>query len=622
MGPEALITLGVVALAFTLLIFTRLGTDIILLGAVAVLWSGDELIRLMKAHPAGSPDPYPDLHGFFKVTGDAFSGFSNEGMLTVGVLFLAVAGLAETGAVDFLLQGLLGRPKSAAGAQARMLAPVGLSSAFLNNTTVVALFLPLINDWCKKHRISPSKLMIPLSYISVLGGLCSLIGTSTNLIVSGLYQDMQKAQHLPAANGMGMFDITWIGLPCAIGGVLFIVLTSKWLLPDRQSAIGQSTDPREYTVEMVVETGSGLVGKTIEEAGLRHLPSTYLMEIQRAGQVLQAVGPQERLQANDRLVFVGIVSSMVDLQKIRGLKPATDQIFKLDGPRADRVLIEAVVSNTCPLVGQTIRDGHFRTTYNAVVIAVGRNGERLQEKIGSIVLRPGDALLLEALPAFVEQQRNSRDFYLVSHIEDSNPPRHDRAWIAVAIFAAMIVVVTAGWVSMLLGGLLCTLLMLATRCCTEEKTFRSVQWRILIAIAASLSVGKALLHTGAAQAFAEKLLSFGGENPWVALALVYLVTMITTEMITNNAAAALIFPIGMATAHSLHVNELPFVMAVMVAASCGFATPIGYQTHMMVMGPGGYRFRDFVRIGLPLDLVVGALAVTLIPLVYPFVTVP
>ncbi|HTL53975.1 MAG TPA: SLC13 family permease [Planctomycetota bacterium] len=620
MGPEGWITLGVVALSLTLLIVTRLGTDVVLLSAIAVLWCGDEIVHLLKHSAAGTGDPYPNLHGFFSSSNEVISGFSNEGMLTVGVLFLAVAGLQETGAVDFLLQGLLGRPKSAAGAQARMLTPVGLSSAFLNNTTVVALFLPIINDWCKKHRIAPSKMMIPLSYIAVLGGLCSLIGTSTNLIVNGLYQDLQKAHHL-APTGMGMFDITWIGLPCALGGVGFIILTSRWLLPERQSAVGHGTDPREYTVEMVVEAGSALVGKTIEEAGLRHLPSTYLMEIQRGLQVLQAVSPQERLQANDRLIFVGIVSSLVDLQKIRGLKPATDQIFKLDGPRSDRILIEAVVSNSCPLVGQTIRDGHFRTTYNAVVIAVGRNGERIQEKIGNIVLQPGDALLLEALPAFVDQQRNSRDFYLVSHIEDSNPPRHDRAWFAIGIFVAMIVAVTAGWISMLLGGLLATLFMLAGRCCTEEKLFRSVQWRILIAIAASLSLGKALLYTGAAKGVAEGLLHWGGTSPWMALALVYLVTMITTEMITNNAAAALIFPIGIATAQSLHLNEMPFVMAVMVAASCGFATPIGYQTHMMVMGPGGYRFSDYVKIGLPLDLVVAGIAITLIPMIFPLTTV-
>ena len=246
-----------------------------------------------------------------------------------------------------------------------------------------------------------------------------------------------------------MFDITWVGVPAAIVGCAYIVLTSRWLLPDRRPAISPQDDPREYTVEMLVEPDSPLVGKTIEAAGLRHLPGVFLAEIDRDGIVLPAVSPQERLRGGDRLVFVGIVESVVDLQQIRGLVPATDQVFKLAEPRPERCLIEAVVSNTCPLVGKTIRDGRFRTVYNAVVVAVARNGERLQKKIGDIVLRPGDTLLVEAHPSFVDQQRNSRDFFLVSRLEDSNPPRHERALVAVAILVGMVAAVTFDWLSML-----------------------------------------------------------------------------------------------------------------------------------------------------------------------------
>lgn len=613
MAVEAWVTLAVVALSFGLLAFSRWGTDVVLCGALTLLWTLDALFKHFL------PDRYSNSGnpGFFHSTAEVFNGFSNEGVLTVAVLFMAVAALQQTGAIDLVMQRLLGRPNSVRGAQTRMMGPVALLSAFLNNTTVVALFLPVVHDWAKKIRVAPSKLMIPLSYAAVLGGLCTLIGTSTNLIVNGLYVQLPAAQRSGHAAGLGMFEVAWVGVPCALGGLLFILALQRWLLPVRQSAVDQHGDLREYTLEMLVEEDSPLAGKSIEEAGLRHMPSTFLMEIQRGMHVLTAVGPEEILQAGDRLVFVGIVESMVDLQKIRGLAPATDQILKLDGPRAERCLIEAVVSNTNPLAGQSIRDGNFRRVYNAVVIAVGRNGERLRQKIGDIVLQAGDALLLEARPSFVDQQRNSRDFYLLSHLEDSNPPRHERAWIATAIFTAMVAAVSAGWISMLLGGLLAVGLLLITRCATEEKTFRAVQWRVLIAIAASLGIGVALQNTGAAQAVAARLIALGAGRPWLALAAVYAVTVASTELITNNAAAALVFSIAIATANALHVSPLPFVFAVMIGASCGFATPIGYQTHMMVFGPGGYRFRDFLRIGVPLDIAVGVIAVGLIPLIWP-----
>jgi di/tricarboxylate transporter len=309
---------------------------------------------------------------------------------------------------------------------------------------------------------------------------------------------------------------------------------------------------------------------------------------------------------------------VVDLQRFRGLIPATDQVFKLKHPRAQRCLVEAVVSESAPLVGQTIRDGRFRTLYDAVVIAVARNGERLRGKIGDIVLRPGDTLLLEARPSFVEQQRNSRDFLLVSRIEDSTPPRHERAWVALAILGAMVTVVTFGWLSMLVAGMLAAGLMIMTGCCTAAVARRSVDWQVLLVIAAAFGLEQALWKSGAASIIAGTFLGAAGDNPHLALAVVYGVTLLLTELLTNNAAAALMFPIAVTTATGLGVHPMPFVIAVMVAASCGFATPIGYQTNLMVYGPGGYRFADYLRIGVPLDILIGLTAVLVIPLAWRF----
>ncbi|MBL9090059.1 MAG: SLC13 family permease [Planctomycetaceae bacterium] len=543
---------------------------------------------------------------------DALGGLSNEGMVTVAVLYIVGAGVTETGAIDFIAQRVLGNPKSPTAAVARLMVPTATISAFINNTPLVAMLIPIVNDWAKKNRVAVSKLMIPLSYASILGGTCSLIGTSTNLVVSGLYKEQFPGQSI------GMFDISWVGIPAAIVGVTFVVLASKRLLPDRRPALSHLEDPRQYTIEMLVDGASPLIGKTIEEAGLRHLPGVYLAEIDRDGMVLPAVAPEERLRGNDRLVFVGVVESVVDLQRTRGLKPATDQVFKLNSPRSERCLIEAVVSNTCQLVGQTIRDARFRSNYNAVVLAVARNGQRLTGKIGDIEVTTGDTLLLEAHPSFVNQHRNSRDFFLVSQLQDSHPPRHDKAGIALAILLGMIALAGLEILPMLQAAVLAAALILISRCATVDQAKRGLNSDVLLAIAASFAISKALEDTGAARAIAEAMTSLAAGSPWATLAMVYIGTIIVTEAVTNNAAAALMFPLSIEAASRLGVNHFPFVIAVMMAASNGFATPIGYQTNLMVYGPGGYRFSDYVKIGVPLDILIGIITVALAPFVWPF----
>jgi di/tricarboxylate transporter len=600
MTPEAWVVLGVVAAAFLLMAFTRIGPDMILTGGVVLLLTLSSLT------------PYRILS-----VEEALAGFSNEGMLTVAVLFVVAAGLRETGGMGWLIQRLIGRARSIAGAQARILFPVAAMSAFMNNTPLVAMLLPGISDWAKKRNLPASKFLLPLSYAAVLGGTCTLIGTSTNLVVSGLLSEERRLRS-PGLPVLGLFDVAWIGVPCALIGLVYVLLASRWLLPDRRPVIEARYDPRKYSVEMLVQPGSSLVGNTIEDAGLRHLPGMYLVEIDREGEVLAAVSPQERLRANDRLVFVGIIDSVVDLQKLRGLTPATNQVFKLDSPRSQRCLIEAVVSDTCPLAGMTIRDGRFRNNYNAVVIAVSRNGERIQKKIGDIVLRPGDTLLLEAHPSFVKHHRNSPDFYLLSRIEDSHPPRHDRAWTATAILAAMVLAAGFGWLSMLNAALLAAAGMVLTHCTTGAMARRSIDLQVLLTIAAAFGLQRALERTGAARAISEELIGFAGNDPWLALAIVAGLAMAFTELITNTAAAALCFPIAVATAGSLGTSVLPFAMAVMMGSSYSFATPIGYQTHLMVFGPGGYRFGDYLRLGVPLNLILWAATVLLVPRIWAF----
>jgi len=588
MSWQAWYTLTVVAACFGALSLSRAATDMVMIGGVMLLLVAGVLT------PA-----------------EALAGLSNEGMVTIGMLYIVTSGVQETGAMTGILSRLLGRPRSVGVAQLSLMAPVAGASAFLNNTPLVAMFIGAVSDWAKKNRIAPSKLMLPLSYAAVIGGSTTLIGTSTNLVVNGML--IKETGH----NSLGMFDIAVVGVPLVCAVIVFVWLTSRWLLPDRQSAVAQMESSRSYIVEMLVDADSPLAGRTIEEAGLRHLPGLFLMEIERGANSLPAVSPQERLEARDRLIFTGLTESIVDLQKIRGLTPATDQVFKLRAA-GERCLVEAVVSNSCPLVGHTVREGRFRTRYNAAVIAVARNGEQLRQKIGDVKLRSGDTLMLLTHPAFADQQRNSRDFYLVSTVENSRRPRHEKAAVALVIIAAMVAAVTLGWTSMLTAAMVAAAAMVITGCTTSSTARRAVDWQVLLTIAAALAIGKALEKSGAAQHIAAQITALGVGDPWLALVAVYVITVLFTELITNNAAAALMFPIAIATAHALGVDFMPFVIAVLFAASASFATPIGYQTNLMVMGPGGYRFTDYLRAGIPVSILVGIISLLLIPIFWHF----
>jgi di/tricarboxylate transporter len=588
-GWQGWLSLALVAVAFFLFLRTRIATDVVTSGVLTVLLVSGVL-----------------------TPSEALAGFANPGMLTIAVLYVVASGLTETGAVSWIAETLLGRPKHASAARLRLMLPTAALSAFLNNTAVVAIFIPAVSDWAKRLRLSLSGLLIPLSFASIVGGTCTLIGTSTNLVVNGLYQAQSGAP------GFGLFELAWIGIPLVILTLGFVMLTASWLLPRRTAAVERFEDVRRYTTEMLVSVGSPLAGKSIEAAGLRQLPGLFLAEIERGGQIMPAVSPQERLAAGDRLVFAGIVNSVVDLHRIRGLEPATDQVYKLDGARQDRCFVEAVLSNKCPLIGQSVREGRFRGHYNAVIVALSRNGERVERKIGDIVLQAGDTLLLETRPEFVLQQRNSRDFLVVSQLGDEHPLRHDRAPIALTVVLAMVALVALELVTMLEGALLAAGAMILTRCTAGRVARRAPDWQVLVVIATSFGIGAALEKTGAAALLAGSIIDLASGEPWLALALLFIAAALLTAMATNNVAAVLLFPVAMDAAQRLEVSATPFLVTLMIGASASFATPIGYQTNLMVFNIGGYRFADFLRIGIPLTLLVGVVTVGLVPLIWGF----
>lgn len=597
MTIEAVITLSMMVAVLATLALTRISPDAVLLGAIAGL--------------AVVPVPAEDGWRFGVVSApEALAGFANPGLLTVGFLFIVVTGLRETGAIDLVGGSLLGRPRSTRGAIARLFAPVCGLSAFLNNTPVVAILIPATIDVARRLRASPSKLLIPLSYAAILGGTCSTIGTSTNLMVAGLVESETDLTPL------GLFDIAWVGVPCALVGGAYLVLLAPRLLPGRRGSGETLADPREFTAEMVVPGGSPLIGQTIAEAQLRQLPEVFVAEIERSGELVR-VTPDTRLLVNDRLVFVGAVEAMRDLQQLKGLAAIDDQATKVGAKRHHRVMFEAVVPQIGPIVGKTIRESRFRNVFEAAVLAVARQGERVPGKIGDIRLRPGDTLLLESDRQFATRHR--RDFLLVRQVDDSSRRRHERSWIALATTLAMVFAAALGIVSMLQGALAAAIAMVLTRCCTVKTAREGVNWSLLIAIGGAIGLGHAIESSGLAGIAGDLVVSACAGRPWLALAAIYLLTAMLTELVTNNAAAAVSFPFAVATSAALGVDAMPFVIVIMIAASASFATPLGYQTNLMVMGPGGYEFRDYLRIGLPLSLLVALVAVLLSPVVFPFV---
>ena len=594
---EGWATLGVTALIVCALIKNWAPADAVFLGATV----------LLAALKIITPE-------------QAFSGFSNPGVLTIAALFVVAAALRETGVLNYIGDHLLGHSVSEKGALGRLAILVVPLSALVNNTPIVAMMVPVIIDWCRKRLISPSRLLIPLSYLAILGGTCTLIGTSTNLIIHGLLLNEENMRQ-GAAMGLQFFEIGKIGILFTLVGTTYLMFVGPILLPKRKELLEQLGDSRrEYLVELLVENNCRLIGQTVETAGLRQLPGLFLIEIDRDGSIIAPVTPDEIIHSQDRMVFTGIVSTIVDLEKIPGLRPATDQSYHLSpAQRRGRLLSEAVISPTSPLIGKSIRNANFRAMYNAAVVAVHRNGSRVTNKVGNIILNPGDTLLLQTGTHFSQAHRNNPDFYLVSDVEDSHPLRHERAGIAVVVFLALLTLMVFNVLNPMITSFIAAGVMVGTRCVSAASARKSIEWQVLITIAAAFGVGSAIQASTLGNVAAQALVAITHQwGPHATLAAVYITTVLVTEVITNNAAAVLMFPLCLQTATVLGVQERPFIIALALAASASFASPVGYQTNMMVYGPGGYRFTDFLRIGLPLNIILCVVAIVGIPYIWPF----
>ena len=546
-------------------------------------------------------------------TKQALAGFGNPAPLTVAALYVVAAGVQKTGVLTPILHGALGTTAGVRRPLLRLSVPAAGASAFLNNTPIVAMLIPEVQSWAAKYKVSVSKLLMPLSFAVVLGGLISVIGTSTNLVVSGL---MEEA----GLGAMGFFEIGKVGLPIAVVGIALMVSISAWVLPARKSVAQELAEAaRDYYLELVVVPGGPVDGATVDGAGLRDLQGVFLTSVDRGDTVIAPVRPETVLRGGNRLRFAGQAGKVLDLQGRRGLESAeTEHIEALSDPAVR--YYEAVIGSKSPLVGRTLKQAGFRAEYQAAVVAIHRDGGLIDAKLGQVPLRVGDTLILLADPDFKHRWSDRDDFLLIAAMDGAPtmPVSTAKAWIALAILVGIVSLATLNVVDILVGALVGAVLMVVFGVLTATEARRSIDLEVIVIIAAAFGLAAAMENTGLAADAAAGIVSvFGGWGDMGALLGIVLATVVLTEMITNNAAALLMFPIGLALAEGTGLNPVGVAIAIAVSASASFLTPIGYQTNTMVYGPGGYRFSDYWRLGLPLTVFMVATTVILVPIIWP-----
>lgn len=575
---------------FSVLLFTKLRADIVFLGAIAVLY----VTGVLDAK-------------------EATSGFSALSVIVVGVLFIVVAGLTYTGVLQWIVKHLLGQPESYSKAVVRLMLPVAALSSFLSNTTVVTLFVGIVKIWSKKLDIAPSKLLIPLSYASGMGGVCTLIGTPPNLIISGLYADTTGQQ-------MNILATAVPGIFCLFVGILSVIAMRR-LLPDSKVPESAFESTSEYTVEMQVPSDNPYIGQTLGEAGLFTVKGGSLLEVYHFDEVPSPVTEEEYIIGGDHLVYAGEIDEILELQHTHGLVSADHHVFSLSEIDRNRHLRTAYVTFGSPLIGTTIGESRFEHNYNMTLVAVARRGERISEPPRQVVLQAGDTLLLDCPPR-VSVDTGQLESMLHFFENDQLPNISFKTLLSSCIMLAMVVLSALGVMPLLQCAILAAGAMIAFKCCTPQQAMKSINGEILAVFAGSVVLGLAIQKTGIAERMAFGILDVCGSNPIVVMTAICLVGTFITEFISNTAAGAMFFPIMYHAAEQLGYEPYPFLIALMISVSSSFATPIGSPTHMLVYGPGGYRFSDFIRIGLPMNFIILAANILIVNIVFPLKPLP
>ena len=584
-GIDAWITIVTVLVMFSVMLFTKLRSDVVFLSAIGILF----VTGVLDAK-------------------EAFSGFSSTSVITVGVLFVVVAGLTHTGVLQWIVKHLLGTPDSYSKAVTRLMLPVAVLSTFLSNTTVVTLFVNIVKMWSKKLGVSPSKLLIPLSYASGMGGVCTLIGTPPNLIISGLYEEK-------TGEAMNVLTTTIPGLFCLAVGILSVIAMRR-LLPERNAPENAFESTGEYTVELQVPSDNPYIGQTLAEANLFHVNGGSLIEMYHFDDVPSPVNEDEIVMGGDHLVYAGQIDEILEMAKNHQLVSADHHVFSMSELDSNRQLRTAYINFGSNLIGTTIGGSTFEKDNNLMLVAVARRGERINEVPRQVVLQAGDTLLF-VCPKHINVNTSSLRSSIHFFDSDDVPNIGRGTIVSTAIMIAMVTLSALGIMPLLQCAFLAAAAMLICRCCNVDQAMRAINWEILMVFAGSAVLGLAIQKTGIAERLALGILDVCGTNPLVVMTAICFVGTFITEFISNTAAGAMFFPIMYEAAEKLGYDPFPFLVALMVSVSSSFATPIGSPTHMLVYGPGGYRFSDFMRIGLLMNIIILLANIFIVNIVYP-----
>jgi di/tricarboxylate transporter len=586
MGFDAVLTIAVLLVTVALIAREVFSPDFLLLGALLVL------------AVAGVLTPVQVL-----------AGFSNPAIATIAGLFLVAAGIRATGLIDRVAQAMFGEGASLRSVLARTTTLSAVGSAFMSNTAIVAIGIPTLDRWARDHGISPSKLLIPLSYASIIGGISTLIGTSTNLVMDGLLRQN-------GLSGLGFFELAVVGVPVLLAGILYLTFVAPRILTPRIAPEAPTADAHEFVTDVKVNEASDLVGQTVEDAGLHEVQELYLVRIQRRKSLVIPVEPGETLAPGDRLTFAGDLEHIVELAHLEGVEAVPTADPPVEEPTWE--MYRAVIPRGSPLVGTRLKEAEFRARYNASVVAVQRRGEEVEERVGDERLRAGDTLILEASPDFDRAHREYSELFVMSPLRGRRPRERDKQGVAAGLLVGMIAAAASGLLALPIASPVAGLLMIITGCVSPDEARRSVNWSVLVAVGSAIGIASALDVSGAAAVLGQGIAMMADVvGTWGVLLGVFFGTVLLTELIINQAAAALMFPVVVALAATQGLDPRPLVLTATVAASMSFSTPLNYQTNLMVYGPGKYRFTDFTKVGVPLQILLSLVAISVIQYVWP-----
>lgn len=592
MPLQAWLTLILLVAMFAVMAWDKLPTWVVFVGAMTVA------MTLRLAPPSA-----------------LLKGFGNAGVLTVAALFPVAAGMYSTGAISLLSQRLIGHPKTETSANLRILPPIAIGSAFINNTPMVAMVIPVVRDLRRQAGLVAPSVLMGISFASILGGNTTLIGGAVNLIVAGMTADAIAEGKLPGMQPVGMFDLSRVGVPAAIAGLLYLIYIAPHLLRGVKLETATTAPRQKYLSEFQVLPHSNLDGKTIEAAELTSSAGRQIRSIRRGDTKLD-YSPELTLRGADRLTFSSSGEALCALWTTIGLAPARGSALGDD--RHQHELVEVVLSAKSPAIGRRLAELPLPGSPYRAMVGLSRNGEAPAEDLDALRVEAGDAAMLEVNATFFYENRRESDFLITKIMEGNRVKRVDRAILASVITVAMVVAAASGTVTMLNAALLAMFAMLATGCLTSEEAWRSVQWKTIAVLGAALGLESAITGSGLSARIAQLCASIGGSSPRIALAVVFVGTSVMTNLISNAATAAFMFPVALSMSQMLGVSFKPFAMIIMIAASCAFINPAGFQTNLMVQKDGGYGFTDFAKVGTPITLIVGAVVLLLAPIMYGF----